>query len=103
MRGPSSRRPSSAPIDPRTARARRERHLGAELAGRDALGRTRTQYLALAKALGRCGAWAEQIAGRRGKRTPVVALARRLAGTGYAIWRDETVYGQRRAMPAALR
>ena len=33
-------------------------------------------------------AWAEQIAVRRGKRVAVVALARRLAGVLYAMWRD---------------
>lgn len=33
-------------------------------------------------------AWALGIAGRRGKRIAVVALARRLAGIVYAMWRD---------------
>jgi transposase len=33
-------------------------------------------------------AWGEQIALRRGKRVAVVALARRLAGVLYAMWRD---------------
>lgn len=37
-------------------------------------------------------AWAYQIAVRRGKRMAVVALARRLAGILYAMWRDESVY-----------
>ena len=51
-------------------------------------------------------AWAERVALRRGKRTAVVALARRLAGILYAMWRDGTAYGQRRgargvAVPAA--
>jgi len=41
-------------------------------------------------------AWAERIALRRGKRTAVVALARRLAGILYAMWRDETAYGATR-------
>ena len=36
--------------------------------------------------------WAERIALRRGKRIAAVALARRLAGIMYAIWRDGTVY-----------
>ena len=36
--------------------------------------------------------WAEQVAERRGKRIAVVALARRLAGVLWAIWRDGTVY-----------
>jgi transposase len=37
-------------------------------------------------------AWALQIAGRRGKRIAVVALARRLAGIVYAMWRDGQPY-----------
>ena len=42
-------------------------------------------------------AWAERIAVRRGRRTAVVALARRLAGILYAMWRDGTDYGVPRA------
>lgn len=34
--------------------------------------------------------WAQRIAERRGKRIAVVALARKLAGILYAMWRDET-------------
>jgi len=37
-------------------------------------------------------AWAEPIAVRRGKRVAVVALARRLAGMLYAMWRDGSTY-----------
>lgn len=37
-------------------------------------------------------AWASQIALRRGKRIAVVALARRLSGILYAMWRDGTDY-----------
>lgn len=37
-------------------------------------------------------AWAVQIAARRGKRIAVVALARRLSGILYAMWRDGTDY-----------
>jgi transposase len=37
-------------------------------------------------------AWAMQIAGRRGKRIAVVAVARRLAGVLYAMWRDAQPY-----------
>ena len=37
-------------------------------------------------------AWALQIAARRGKRIAVVALARRLSGILYAMWRDSTSY-----------
>jgi transposase len=36
--------------------------------------------------------WAHRIEERRGKRTATVALARKLAGILYAIWRDGTVY-----------
>jgi transposase len=45
--------------------------------------------------------WAEQIAARRGKRIAVVALARRLAGILYAMWRDGTAYRSRPAERAA--
>ncbi len=37
-------------------------------------------------------AWGEQIARRRGRRIAAVALARRLAGILYAMWRDETAF-----------
>jgi transposase len=40
-------------------------------------------------------AWAARIEARRGKRIAVVALARRLAGILYALWRDGTTYGAR--------
>jgi transposase len=36
--------------------------------------------------------WAQAVAKRRGNRVAVVALARRLAGVLWAIWRDGTVY-----------
>jgi transposase len=50
---------------------------------------------------GKLRQWAERLAARRGKRIAVVALARRLAGILYALWRDGSVYdethvGQRR-------
>jgi transposase len=41
-------------------------------------------------------AWAERIQLRRGKRVAVVALARRLAGVLYAMWRDGVPYDARR-------
>jgi transposase len=49
-------------------------------------------------------AWALGIAARRGKRIAVVALARRLAGVVYAMWRDGRPYdaGKLRARPAPL-
>lgn len=37
-------------------------------------------------------AWAMQIAARRGKRIAIVALARRLSGILYAMWRDGSEY-----------
>lgn len=37
-------------------------------------------------------AWALSLASRRGKRVAVVALARRLVGVMWALWRDGTVY-----------
>jgi transposase len=40
-------------------------------------------------------AWAARIEARRGKRIAVVALARRLAGILYALWRDGSLYGTR--------
>jgi hypothetical protein len=36
--------------------------------------------------------WGQQIANRRGRRIAVVALARRLAGVLWALWRDKTTY-----------
>jgi transposase len=40
--------------------------------------------------------WAERLAARRGKRVAVVALARRLAGILYALWRDGSSYDEAR-------
>ena len=37
-------------------------------------------------------AWADALAARRGKRIAIVAIARRLAGVLWAMWRDGTVY-----------
>jgi transposase len=36
--------------------------------------------------------WGLRIAERRGKRIAVVAIARRLAGILYAMWRDQQTY-----------
>jgi transposase len=41
--------------------------------------------------------WADEVEKRRGKRVAVLALARKLAGILYAIWRDETEYEPRRS------
>lgn len=47
--------------------------------------------------------WARAIAQRRGKRIAVVALARRLVGVLWAMWRDNTVYDPARLANAAAR
>jgi len=47
-------------------------------------------------------AWAQRIAMRRGMRTAIVALARRLAGILYAMWRDGTTFEPRRREGSTL-
>jgi len=44
--------------------------------------------------------WADRIAARRGRSIAAVALARRLAGILFAIWRDGTVYDATRVRGA---
>jgi len=45
--------------------------------------------------------WAQQIADRRGKFIAIVALARKMAGILYALWRDKTSYrSEKSAKPA---
>ncbi len=44
-------------------------------------------------------AWTLQIAQRRGKRIAVVALARRLAGILYEVWRNDVAYDAHRIRP----
>jgi transposase len=46
-------------------------------------------------------AWADQIARRRGQFVAVVALARKLAGILFALWRDGTTYHPSRSAKAA--
>lgn len=46
-------------------------------------------------------AWADGIAHRRGRRIAIVALARRLAGILYALWRDGTTFDPARLGPRA--
>ena len=41
--------------------------------------------------------WVDAIEQRRGTRVAVLALARKLAGILFAIWRDGTVYEPRRS------
>jgi transposase len=48
-------------------------------------------------------AWAVALAERRGKRIAVVALARRLAGVLWAMWRDGTFYDPGLASRASVR
>jgi len=47
--------------------------------------------------------WAAAIAARRGSRVAVVALARKLAGILYAMWRDSTSFAARAAGPEEVR
>lgn len=63
----------------------RLRWLLVEAAWRLATHRKRPETLALRE-------WAERIARRRGQRVAVVALARKLSGILYAMWRDGSVY-----------
>ena len=44
------------------------------------------------QASGTLRAWVERLAGRRGKRIAVVALARRLSRILFALWRDQSVF-----------
>jgi transposase len=44
--------------------------------------------------------WFHGVAGRRGKKIAIVALARKMAGILYAMWRDEQPYEPRRAARA---
>ena len=48
--------------------------------------------------------WAQRIAARRGRRIAIVALARKLAGILYALWRDGTTYDPTRGarLPAPI-
>jgi transposase len=46
--------------------------------------------------------WANRVAERRGRAIAVVALARKLAGILFALWRDNSEYKPRRAAAALL-
>jgi transposase len=63
----------------------RMRWLLVEAAWRVATHKKRPETLALRE-------WADRIARRRGMRVAVVALARKLGGILYALWRDGSVY-----------
>lgn len=70
-------------------------------------GNTRTRWLLVEAAwrirrskdpaLAPLNAWADRIAARRGKRIAIVALARRLTGILFAMWRTNTPYAAGRA------
>jgi transposase len=47
--------------------------------------------------------WGHAVAARRGKRIAVIALARRLAGVLWAMWRDGTVYDEKLAGQSGAR
>ena len=47
------------------------------------------------------GQWVERIAERRGRAIACVALARKLAGILYALWRDGSTYESTRAAARA--
>ncbi len=42
-------------------------------------------------------AWAHQVAARRGRKVAVLAIARKLAGILWAMWRDDAIYQPKRA------
>jgi transposase len=41
--------------------------------------------------------WFQSVAGRRGKKIAIAALARKMAGILYAMWRDGQPYNPRKA------
>lgn len=47
-------------------------------------------------------AWAAEVEKRRGKRVAIIALARKIVGILYAIWRDGTTYDSSRAAQAPI-
>ena len=46
-------------------------------------------------------AWTQAVAARRGQRIAIVALARKMAGVLFAMWRDETEFGRKGTAPSA--
>jgi len=59
--------------------------------------------LRLARKLDPIVLWAKQVEARRGKQIAMTALARRLAGVLYAIWRDGTRYEPSRLLPHQMK
>ena len=73
----------------------RTRHLGITKAGSPALRWCLVQAAHSAKRTlpsGPLRDWVDAVAQRRGRQVAVVALARKLTGILFALWRDETVY-----------
>ncbi len=80
----------------------RKRRTGITKAGPAAVRRTLVQAawsLRLSRPLDPLVLWTAEVEKRRGKNVAVVALARRLAGVMYAIWRDSTRYEPARLRP----
>lgn len=80
----------------------RKRRTGITKAGPPAVRRTLVQAawsLRLSRPLDPLACWMIEVEKRRGKKIAVVALARRLAGVMYAIWRDGTRYEPSRLRP----
>jgi transposase len=80
----------------------RKRRTGITKAGPPAVRRTLVQAawsLRLSRPLDPLARWMTEVEKRRGKKIAVVALARRLAGVMYAIWRDGTRYEPSRLQP----
>lgn len=85
--------------------ANRERRTGITKAGPRALRRNLVNA-AWAATKTRCSdpmlGWMQQLADRRGRHVAIVALARKLAGIMFAIWRDGTTYEPKRSARALL-
>ena len=84
----------------------RTRHLGITKAGSPALRWCLVQAAHCAKRTLPAGPlrdWVEAVERRRGRQVAVVALARKLTGILYALWRDTSVYDPLRATQAPTR
>ena len=82
------------------------RHLGITTAGSPALRWCLVQAAHCAKRTLRASPlrdWVDAVEHRRGRQVAVVALARKLTGILYALWRDASVYDPLRATQAPTR
>lgn len=72
----------------------RQRRTGITKAGPSAVRRVLIQgaWIALRRSRDPMVSWANQVALRRGKQIAVVALARKMAGILFALWRDGSIY-----------